>query len=387
MTPTASRLCRASALLALSCLPFAADAHIQWFANVDLSGNPRSPWDVMTSPSFAGLALLALAVLAAAGAVDAWLARAAGGHRLLGRVHAFDIGARGLLVMRGGMALFFVANVLFFRDAPVILTPELKSSSHWTDLLQLGTAAALLLGRVRLAAAALVALFGYAMMGYGVFHLSEYPIFLGIAAYLALAGGAPAWRVRATAFLRVTVALSLMWGGVEKWLFPEWTYPLLCGSGRDLLMGLSPDFFMQCAGFVEFCLSFVLIVGSVAARVAALALCGVFILAMPMFGMIDVVGHLPFLLALAVAGLSPNTLARRFGHAVPGRQAAHWAAAFAGALGGLPAFYYGTHQLAFGRATLAPVAPDLAVAVAVFAAAVTWLAARGAEGGRRPGRA
>jgi len=55
--------------------PFAADAHIQWFANVDLSTAPRTPWDVMTNPSFAGLALLAIAVLAIAGAADAWLTR------------------------------------------------------------------------------------------------------------------------------------------------------------------------------------------------------------------------------------------------------------------------------------------------------------------------
>jgi hypothetical protein len=171
------------------------------------------------------------------------------------------------------------------------------------------------------------------------------------------------------------VALSLMWGGIEKWLFPEWTYPLLCGSGRDLLMGLSPDFFMQSAGFIEFCLSFVLIVGSVAARVAALALNLVFVAAMPMFGMVDVIGHAPFMLALVIVGCSPNVLAPRFGHADLRRQGLQWGAAFAGSLGALPAFYYGTHQLAFGRATLAPVAPDLSLAL-VFVAAAAWLLVR-----------
>jgi hypothetical protein len=384
MNRNASRPCRLLAALALLILPFAADAHIQWFANVDLSGSPRSPWEVMTSPSFAVLSLLALGVLAAAGAADAWLTRVAGRQRLLGRVHAWNIGAQGLALVRFGMAAFFVANVLFFRDAPVILTPELKSSSHWTDLLQLAIAAACLLGRARLAAAGLVALFAYAAMGYGVFHLSEYPIFLGIAAYLAMAGTSPAWRVRATALLRLSVAISLMWGGIEKWLFPQWTYPLLCGTGRDLLMGLSPDVFMQCAGFVEFCLSFVVIVGSVAARVAALALCLVFVLAMPMFGMVDVIGHAPFILALVVVGCSLNPLAPRVGHAVPRLQALNWGTAFTGTLCALPALYYGTHQLAFGRTSLAPVVPDLALALA-FGVAVSWLFLRGASRGQAAG--
>jgi hypothetical protein len=384
MIRNASRPCRLLAALALFGLPFAADAHIQWFANVDLSGSPRSPWEVMSSPSFAGLAVLALVVLALAGAVDAWLTRAAGRQRLLGRIHGSDIGAQGLTLMRFGMAAFFVANVLFFRDSPVILTPELKSSSHWTDLLQLAIAAACLIGRTRLAAAGLVLLFAYAVTGYGVFHLSEYPIFLGIAAYLAMAGTSPAWRVRATTLLRLSIALSLMWGGIEKWLFPQWTYPLLCGSGRDLLMGLSPDFFMQCAGFVEFCLSFVVIVGSVAARVAAFAIIGVFLLAMPMFGMIDVIGHAPFILALVVVGLGPNPLARRVGHAAPRLQALNWGTAFAGTLCALPALYYGTHQLAFGRASLAPVASDLALALAC-GVAVSWLFLRGASRGRTAG--
>jgi hypothetical protein len=359
--------------------PFAADAHIQWFANVDLSGDPRTPWEVMSVPSFAGLAVLAMVVLALAGVVDAWLTRMAPRHALLARVHGYDVRSGGLTLLRLGMAAFFVANVIYFRDAPVILTPELKTASWWPDVIQLAIAAACVLGRMRLAAAGLVLLFGYGALNYGLFHLSEYPVFLGIAAYFALAGISPQWRVRATTILRVSVALSLMWGGVEKWLFPQWTYPLLCGSGKALTMGLPPDFFMQAAGFIEFCLSFVVVIGSVAARVAALAINVVFVAAMPMFGMVDVIGHTPFMLALIVLARSPNWLAPVVGHAAPRAQGLRWGATFAATLMGLPALYFVTHEFAFGRMRLAPTETDLAIALPILGLvgiAVSWLLTR-----------
>jgi hypothetical protein len=366
--------------------PFAADAHIQWFANVDLSTAPRTPWDVMTNPSFAALSVLALVVLALAGFADAWLTRSTHKNALLARVHGFDVRETGLTILRLGMAAFFVANVLYFRDAPVILTPELKAASYWPDIAQLAIAAACLFGRMRIAAAGLVLLFGYAAMNYGMFHLSEYPVFPGIAAYLVMAGQGPAWRARATTILRVAVALSLMWGGVEKWLFPQWTFPLLCGSGKALTMGLPPEFFMQAAGFIEFCLSFVVIIGSVAGRVAALAVNVVFVAAMPMFGMVDVVGHTPFMLALVVVALSPNALAPIVGHAQPRRQGRRWGSTFATTLVGLPALYFVTHELAFGRMRLASTASDLAIALPLVGIAAAWLLVR-FGGARRVGGA
>jgi hypothetical protein len=364
--------------------PFAADAHIQWFANVDLSTAPRTPWDVMTNPSFAALSLLALVVLALAGAADAWLTRAAPRQALLARVQSFDVREGGLAIMRFGLAAFLVANVLYFRDAPVILTPELKAASYWPDVVQLGIAAACLFGRMRLAAAGLVLLFGYAAMDYGLFHLSEYPVFPGIAAYLVMAGRGPAWRARATMVLRVAVALSLMWGGVEKWLFPQWTFPLLCGSGKALTMGLPPEFFMQAAGFIEFCLSFVVVIGSVAGRVAALAVNVVFAAAMPMFGMVDVVGHAPFMLALVIVALSPNAIAPLVGHAAVRRQGLRWGSTFLTTLVGLPALYFVTHELAFGRMRLASTATDIAIALPLIGIAATWLIVR-LVGARRMG--
>jgi uncharacterized membrane protein YphA (DoxX/SURF4 family) len=181
------------------------------------------------------------------------------------------------------------------------------------------------------------------------------------------------WRARATTILRAAVALSLMWGGVEKWLFPQWTLPLLCGSGKALAMGLPPDFFMQAAGFIEFCLSFVVVIGSVASRVAALAINVVFVSAMPIFGMVDVIGHAPFMLALIVVARSPNAMAPMLGHAMPRRQAVRWGTTFAATLTGLPALYFATHELAYGRMRFAP---SLELALPLVVVAIAWVLVR-----------
>jgi hypothetical protein len=372
------------ALLLLLCAPPMADAHIKWFANVDVSGDPLRPWQVMGSGSFAGLAALAIAVLAAAGWLDARLARAAAGRPACARWLAFDAGAAAFTAMRVGIAICFMAEVLHFRAAPVLLTPELKANTSWATLLPWTVALAALFDRPRLAAAGIVMLFVAAAADYGVFHLLDYPLFLGIALVLWRCGAGAALRARAMLVLRVAVALTFLWGGVEKWLYPEWTYPLLCGSGKDLAMGLPPDVFMQCAGFVEFCLAFVVLVGDLAARVAALLLVVVFVAAIPMFGAVDAVGHAPFMLALLVLAAQPNRLSVRFAGARASVQGMRWAAAFAAVLGVVPAFYFAAHQLAYGRVRMTAGAADAVLATALVGLVVLALPVVRALGRGRP---
>ena len=49
-----------------------------------------------------------------------------------------------------------------------------------------------------------------------------------------------------------------MWASVEKWAYPEWSYPLFA-THPDMAMGFDPAFFMRAAGVVEFAMSFALI--------------------------------------------------------------------------------------------------------------------------------
>jgi hypothetical protein len=387
---SSGRALRALMPMLLAC-PALASAHVKWFARFDLQGEPRSPFEVMTSPSFLALALAAALALGLGGALDAWLTR---------RARAgvgVDLGDRAVAAMRFGLAACFVASILFFRDAPVILTPDLHTASAWTVLVQWGIVVAAVTGFLRVAAAGVGVLFVQAVADYGPFHLMDYTVFVGIAAFLLLAGGGERSRTRGLVLLRLSLGFTLMWGGIEKWLYPEWTYPLLCGSGKALLMGLSPDFFMQAAGFVEFCLAFVAVVGATAARVACALLALLMTAAIPMFGGVDAVGHAPFLLVLAVLAASRNPLADRFGDAAPVRQALQWAAAFAAVLGILPAFYFAAHRAFYGHLATGqglpvttglahPVTVGMTIATAILVS-VAVLAHLAGRAGRTPSRA
>jgi hypothetical protein len=86
--------------------------------------------------------------------------------------------------MRAGTGAFFVA---LFTAGGVILTPELKTAAEWPAWLQLGIAASMFSARsCILGAAGILALYGYGVAQYGAFHLADYPVFLGLAAYMAL---------------------------------------------------------------------------------------------------------------------------------------------------------------------------------------------------------
>jgi hypothetical protein len=372
------------ALISFLTAPSAAHGHIKWFAEVDVSGDPRVPWDVMLAPSFGALALLAMAVLCIAGWLDARLSRG-GPFARLGDHGSTAAAAHTPLTMRAGMAACFIANIVYFADAPVFLTPELRSNSAWIVIVQALIALTALFNRPRVAALGILVIWGLAAAQYGLFHLADYPLFLGISAFLALAGTSSAHSrpdyhllTRGPGLgalvLRVCVALTFMWGATEKWVYPQWTYPLLCGSGKTLLMGLSPDFFMQAAGFIEFTLGFMLLAGGIAARVACGVLIALVVAAIPMFGAVDAIGHAPFALALCVLALLPNPLAARFRHQRADAPGLRWAAAYVVALGTLPLLYFVGHQVAYGRLRSIALPVPVGLETGLLGLLLGWLA-------------
>ena len=142
----------------------------------------------------------------------------------------------------------------------MLLTPELTTTSQIVPWMQLVMAACLLSRRTMpVTALGIVVLFGIAVANYGLFHLMDYPIFLGVAAYLAAVGiGWTPFNIRPIDILRWSTVVTLMWASIEKWAYPEWTYPLFI-SHPNMAMGYDPAFFMRAAGIVEFTLSFALI--------------------------------------------------------------------------------------------------------------------------------
>ena len=90
-------------------------------------------------------------------------------------------------LFRVGTAFFFIA---IWGAGGILLTPELKTSSVMIGVIQLGIAAGMVSRRTMLLSAlGIFVLFGIGVWNYGPFHLADYPIFLGVAAYLALVGG------------------------------------------------------------------------------------------------------------------------------------------------------------------------------------------------------
>jgi hypothetical protein len=68
-----------------------------------------------------------------------------------------------------------------------------------------------------ISALGIVVLFGMAIRDYGIFHLADYPIFLGIAAYLALRGlQKKFFGIEPIDIMRYATAVTLMWASVEK---------------------------------------------------------------------------------------------------------------------------------------------------------------------------
>ncbi len=139
--------------------------------------------------------------------------------------------------------------------------------------------------------------------------------------------------------LRWGAAITLMWASVEKWAYPEWTYPLLVTHAR-MAMGLDPHFYMLAAGLVEFGLAFAMVCRPLVSRISALLLTAVFISAIPEFGKIDAIGHLPIIVILvAVAAEDRRTVLRARPALVP--------ALYAGALALTIALYYGSHLMLY----------------------------------------
>ncbi|MBD8548808.1 hypothetical protein IFT82_19015 [Sphingomonas sp. CFBP 8760] len=264
------------------------------------------------------------------------------------------------LVVRLGLAVYAVclwrnlAVVLWADDATgSVLTPEMVNRAHWIGLLQLAIAGMVLVPRLSLpAAAGLLTLFAIGVARFGPFYMIDYMFFVGLAIYVAL--GQPAlrhqyrlasWRV---SILTGGLSLSLMWTAVEKFLFPQWTIAVLLHH-PGITAGFPFPFVATIAGFVEFSLSFYLLVGrAVLVRVAAVLLAGVFVMAMPEFGMVDVVGHIPVLIILVATLLQGET---RLQQTLRGRAAGPWASSgavlirYLAVLAILMLLYYGLHAL------------------------------------------
>jgi hypothetical protein len=316
----------------------AASAHVKWFCAFDVAGQPRGLENVLC-PDFEilfGLTLLALmsGALAEVTAVgDAML-------RSIDRVTIW-LRENTELIFRAGTAFFFIS---IWAVGGILLTPELKTNSALIGALHLGIAAGMLSRRTMpLSAAGIFILFGVGVWNYGVFHLADYPVFLGVAVFLALTGlQKDLFGVRALDIVRWTAGITLMWASVEKWAYPEWSFPLFVDH-PNMGLGFTPEFFMRAAGSVEFALAFALVWTPLVRRLSAIMLTAMFISAVAQFGKVDLIGHtliVVVLLAIVADNRGKRVEELRTSWVMP--------AAYATALAFFLAIYYLGHAALYG---------------------------------------
>jgi hypothetical protein len=329
-----------SACAAAILAPGTAYAHVKWFAPYDVAQAPVDPTNVL-NPTFIALLIFTLLSL--------WLLcsleRTAVGAMLLESVDEVFSHLRDKIdtLLRAGTAAFFMA---IWAHGGIILTPELLTTSSLTEWLQFAIAFGMLFRiTMPLSAAGIFILFGQGIWSYGLFHMMDYPIFLGDASYLALfgLGRSTLFGLRALDIVRIGAAITLLWASIEKWAYPEWTYPILYAH-KNLAMGLDPRFYMIAAGMVEFGLAFALLWTPLVRKMAAVVLTSMFVSAVFEFGKIDAIGHMVIIVILITIAADEGVAPKRSPVLAP-----LWLSL---ALGLTMVLYYGGHQLLFHSGTV-----------------------------------
>jgi hypothetical protein len=318
-----------------------ASAHVKWFCAYNVAGQPEGLENVLC-PDFEMLTGLSILALMTGCALEG---TPVGAVMLRSMDRAMRLVRENIeTIFRAGCAFFFIA---IWGVGGILLTPELKTSSVVVAAIQLGIAAGMLSRQTMpLSALGIFALFGIGVWEYGAFHLADYPVFLGVAAYLALVGGQTNFfGARPIDVLRWSAGITLMWASIEKWAYPEWSYPLLT-THPEMSLGFAQDFFMRAAGAIEFALAFALMWTPLVRRVAAVMLAAMFVSAVTEFGKIDLIGHALIVVALlgiiADDGVKPIEL--RHTWLVP--------VGYAAALALFLAAYYVGHAELFGTSIL-----------------------------------
>lgn len=327
----------ALAILSNAVCAGSASAHVKWFCAYDVAGQPRGLENVLCM-DFELLVGLAVVTLFTGCLVE----RTSPGEavvRTLNRVTSV-IRTNTEFLFRAGCAFFFIA---LWAIGGILLTPELKTDWPTISWLQLAIAAGMMSRKTMpLSALGIVFLFALAVLQYGAFHLADYPIFPGLASYLALVGlPRVLFGMRPLDVVRWAAAITLMWASVEKWAYPEWSFPLFV-EHPAMSLGYDPEFFMRASGVVEFTLAFSLVWTPLVRRFAAILLAAIFISAIFEFGKVDAIGHAPIIVVFLaiVADDIPVTTKLRHPLLAP--------CTYCVALAGLMAIYYLAHTLLFG---------------------------------------
>lgn len=286
-------------------------AHIKWFAPFDVHIAPRQIGEVING-TFIKFFIASVVAVVAFFLVDRTIYRRGVLARLDARLKRLD--EFSILILRLSVAVFLISVWGWYQayQTSFYVTPELRTTAAWVPWFQLGLAVCALFRRTLPAVGVgLLALYAIALGTYGVFHLLDYMIFLGLGYFFTVANIERGnWRKSGFVVLYASTGVTLLWAAMEKFAYPQWTYPVL-HAHPDMLLGMDPATYMILAGFMEFGVAFVLLgAASVIGRVVALGLQLIFMLAIFKFGLLDAVGHLMIIAILFVLFIRGPTNAR-----------------------------------------------------------------------------
>ena len=286
-------------------------AHVKWFVEFDVGAAPKPIGEVLNG-TFIKFFLSSVVGITS----FFWLDRYAYRRRFLG---ALDARLKRLddfstLILRVSASIFLISVWAWYMayGTKFYITPELQTHSPWVPWLQLAFAFCALFRRTLPAVGiGIFALFGLALRDYPLFHLLDYMIFLGLGYFFIVANiKRGKWRQSGFIVLFAATGITLLWAAMEKFAYPQWSYDVL-RSNPDMLLGMQLDTYMVLAGFLEFSVAFVLLgSASIAGRVVALGLQGIFMLAIFKFGLLDAIGHLMIIAILLVLFVRGPTSAR-----------------------------------------------------------------------------
>ena len=286
-------------------------AHVKWFAPFDVEATPKPIGEVLNG-TFVKFFLASVACITSFFWLDRTAYRRGVLRALDGRLRRLD--DFSTLILRVSFCIFLLSVWGWYMVYGITfyITPELQTHARYVPWFQLALAFCALFRRTLPAVGVgIFSLFGLALRDYPLFHLLDYMIFLGLGYFFLVANiKRGKWRQSGFVVLYAATGITLLWAAMEKFGYPQWSYEVL-RSNPDMLLGMQPDTYMVLAGFLEFSVAFVLLgSASIAGRVVALGLQGIFMLAIFKFGILDAIGHLMIIAILLVLFVRGPTSAR-----------------------------------------------------------------------------
>ncbi len=289
-----------------------AEAHVKWFVEFDISEQPLPIGDVIDK-TFVYMFIVSVIACYLFFLVDRYIYEEGYFAEFDKKLKMFDGAAN--YIMRVAAGIFFLSLFLWWAlgyGSSFFITPELQTNSPIIPWIHLIIALCVIHKYTTpITGVGIFILWIAGVTQYGLFHMLDYPIFLGIGYYLiASAIDSKAWVKSAFVVLFACTGITLIWASVEKFAYADWTDPIFEQSPH-MLMGLSAENFMKLSGFMEFFVTFILLGAvSVVGRLISLALMSIFVLAVAEFGIVDAIGHLMIIAILFVLIVRGPTSAR-----------------------------------------------------------------------------